>query len=199
MNENKQRTREYAKITALLEAYQAGDDKALERAFAQVYGDLKRLASYQLRSGPKATINTTSLVNELYLKLVDRGQPAAQTRSHFLALASRAMRQIIIDYARSRGASKRGGDILHIPLDSNQIAIEDHADRLLMLEQALEYLAEIDERLVKVVECRFFTGLTEQQTADALGVSLPTVQRDWKRAKAWLRSRMRDSKCAKSD
>ena len=110
-------------VTELLAAYRNGDDKALERAFEMVYADLRRLASFQLGSGPSATLNTTSLVNELYLKLVDRSRPSAADRAHFLALASRAMRQIIIDYARQRSTKKRGGDVDHIPLDSTEIAV----------------------------------------------------------------------------
>lgn len=144
-----------------------------------------------MRLGSTPTLSTTSLVNELYVKLVDRSQASANDRHHFLALASRTMRQIIVDYARERGAQKRGGGQLHIPLDATRIAVEDEAERLLALDQVLDELRAIDERLVRVVECRFFGGLTKEETALATELSVSTVQRDWKRAKAWLKEKMR--------
>lgn len=180
-----------AGVTELLAAHRAGDEKALERAFAMVYADLRRAAHMQLGSGSTPTLNTTSLVNELYLKLVDRGQAQPNDRGHLLALASRAMRQIIIDYARERQAKKRGGGEAHVPLSKVQISVEDQAEQLLAIDEALARLTSLDERLVHIVECRFFSGLTEKETAQALDMSVSTVQRDWKRAKAWLREHMR--------
>lgn len=177
-------------ITQLLGDYRAGDASALDRAFAIVYDDLRRLASRQLRFGSTPTLNTTSLVHELYVKLVDRSQASPNDRGHFLALASRAMRQIIIDYARERGARKRGGGQLHVPLDSNELAVEDEAEHLLAVDEVLNDLKKLDERLVRVFECRFFAGLTKEETAEAIGVSVSTVQRDWKRARAWLKEKM---------
>jgi RNA polymerase sigma factor (TIGR02999 family) len=177
---------EGATVTQLLAAGRAGDRDALDRAFSYVYEDLRRAASAQLRRGSSPTLNTTSLVNEAYLRLVDGASAAATDRAHFLAIAARAMRYIIIDYARERGAAKRGGKAPHLPLDDAEIAIDDQAQQLLVLDDALQALGRLDERLVRLVECRFFTGLTEDETATALGVSLSTVQRDWKRAKAWL-------------
>ncbi len=179
-------------VTQLLAAHRAGDAQALDRAFSFVYDDLKRAARVQLRRGYSSTLNTTSLVNEAYLRLVQGSRAAPTDRSHFLALAARAMRYIIIDYARQRGAAKRGGAALHIELDDNEIAINDQVQQLLSLDEAMQALARLDERLVRMVECRFFTGLTEDETAEALGVSVSTVQRDWKRAKAWLREEMRN-------
>lgn len=183
---------ETAPVTQLLAAYRGGDRAALDRAFSHVYDDLRRAASAQLRRGSSPTLNTTSLVNEAYLRLVDGAQAAPADRGHFLALAARAMRYIIIDYARARGAAKRGGGAWHVELDESEIAIDDQAQQLLSLEDAMQALARLDERLVRVVECRFFTGMTEDETAVALGVSQSTVQRDWKRAKAWLGEEMRN-------
>lgn len=179
-------------VTQLLAAHRAGDGQALERAFALVYDDLRRVASAQLRRGSSPTLNTTSLVNEAYVRLVDRNQAAPTDRAHFLALAARAMRHIVIDYARERSAKKRGGAVHHIRLDDAEIAVEDQAQQLLALDEAMQALNRLDERLVRVVECRFFTGLTEEETAEALETSLSTVQRDWKRAKAWLQEEMRN-------
>jgi len=180
-----------APVTQLLAAHRAGDGQALDRAFSFVYDDLRRAASAQLKRNSSPTLNTTSLVNEAYLRLVDGSQAAPTDRAHFLAIAARAMRFIIIDYARQRGSAKRGGGAKHVELDENEIAINDQVDQLLALDDALQALGRLDERLVRMVECRYFTGMTEQETAEALELSLSTVQRDWKRAKAWLKEEMR--------
>lgn len=182
---------ESASVTQLLAAHRGGDRSAMDRAFSHVYEDLRRAASLQLRRGSSPTLNTTSLVNEAYLRLVDGARVAPTDRAHFIALAARAMRYIIIDYARQRGAAKRGGGARHVELDQNEIAVDDQAQQLLSLNEALQSLAQLDERLVRLVECRYFTGMTEQETAEALEVSVSTVQRDWKRAKAWLGEEMR--------
>lgn len=178
-------------VTELLAAHRAGDEEALDRAFAFVYDDLRRMASAQLRRGHSATLNTTGLVNEAYLRLVARAHATPADRTHFLALAARAMRFIIIDYARERSAAKRGGAMYHVELNELELAIEDQAQHLLLLNEAIERLGGLDERLVRIVECRFFSGMTEEETADALHLSLSTIQREWKRAKAWLREEMR--------
>jgi RNA polymerase sigma factor (TIGR02999 family) len=183
---------ESAPVTQLLAAHRAGDGQALDRAFSFVYDDLRRAASAQLRRGSSPTLNTTSLVNEAYLRLVDGNKAAPTDRAHFLALAARAMRYIVIDYARQRGAAKRGGSAQHVQLDDNEIAVEDQVQQLLALDEAMQALGRLDERLVRMVECRYFTGMTEQETAEALEISLSTVQRDWKRAKAWLKEEMRN-------
>jgi RNA polymerase sigma factor (TIGR02999 family) len=177
-------------VTQLLAAHRAGDGDALDRVFAEIYDDLRRVASAQLRRSSHATLNTTSLVNEAYLRLTDSKEAAPNDRAHFLAIAARAMRYIIIDYARERGAAKRGAGVHHVTFDEANIAIDDQAQQLLSIDAALQELAGFDARLVSVVECRFFTGLSEAETADALGTSLSTVQRDWQRAKAWLREKM---------
>ena len=175
-------------LTRLLAAHRRGDRDAFGRLLPLIYGDLQRLAKRQLgHRRPGQTLDTTSLVHEAYLKLVDSDQSAWQDRGHFFAVASIAMRQIVIDYARQSHAKKRGGANRAIGLDGVEIAIDEQADTLLAIDRALDRLREIDERLPRVVECRFFTGLTEEETAEALGVSARTVERDWKRARAWLR------------
>lgn len=179
-------------VTQLLIAYRDGDRDAFDRLVPLIYDDLRRIARRQLRRGrPGQTLNTTGLVHEAYLKLVDPAKVDWQDRGHFLAVSARAMRQVIIGYARKRSAGKRGGGERPVTLDEAQIAVDDQADRLLALDRALERLGQHDERLVKVVECRFFAGLSEQETAQALGVSLRTAQRDWMRARAWLKEELR--------
>lgn len=175
-------------ITQLLAAHRAGDRDALSRLLPLVYVDLQRLARRQLagrRSGH--TLNTTGLVHEAYLKLVDARRSSWDDRGHFFAVAALAMRQIIVDHARSYKAKKRGGSQPIRSLDNVEIAIEEQADAIVELDQALERLGDLDARLPRIVECRFFAGFTAEETAEALGVSKKTVDRDWKRARAWLR------------
>jgi len=174
-------------ITDLLEAHRSGDNDALDQAFGIVYEDLRRLARYQLRGRGANTLNTTALVHELYLKLAASDQSAAENRAHLLSLASRAMRQIIVDYARKQAAGKRGGNALKLPLDTNEIPVHDNAEWILAVDQALGQIRAVDERLEQVFDCRYFAGLSEEESAAALGVSVSTIQRDWRRAKAWLR------------
>jgi len=175
-------------ITRLLAAHREGDERALEQILPLVYRDLQQLARRQLKGGKIGqTLNTTSLVHEAYLKLAGAGAPRWEHRGHFFAVASMAMRQIVVDYARHSHAQKRGGDRSIERLDAEQIAVEAQAAALIELDEALGRLKALDERLPRIVECRFFTGLTAEETADALGVSLRTVERDWKRARAWLR------------
>lgn len=181
-------------LTGLLAAYRQGDRDAFGRLLPLVYQDLQRLAKRQLGiRRPGQTLDTTSLVHEAYMKLVDSDQSAWQDRGHFYAVASIAMRQIVIDYARQSQAQKRGGEQRAQGLDGVEIAIDEQADTLLALDRALIRLGEIDERLPRVVECRFFTGLSEEETAEALGVSTRTIERDWKRARAWLRRELEGS------
>ncbi|MCP3957792.1 MAG: sigma-70 family RNA polymerase sigma factor [bacterium] len=178
-------------ITSLLIAHGEGEDGAFDRLMPMVYDDLHRIARRQLRRGRRgATLDTTGLVHEVYLKMVDQSKVSWQDRSHFFAISARAMRQIIVDYARQRLAAKRGGGQAHTGLDESRVAIEAQADWLVALDQALERLAALDERLARVVECRFFAGLTEEETAEAQSVSVRTVQRDWKRARGWLKEEM---------
>lgn len=179
-------------VTQLLIAYRDGDRDAFDRLVPMVYEDLRRIARRQLRRGaPGQTLNTTGLVHEAYLKLVDPAKVDWQGRGHFLAVSARAMRQVIIGYARKRSAGKRGGGERPVTLDEAQIAVDEQAERLLALDRALERLGGKDPRLAQVVECRFFAGLSEEETAQALGVSLRTAQRDWMRARAWLKEELR--------
>jgi RNA polymerase sigma factor (TIGR02999 family) len=178
-------------ITRLLVAHREGDDGALKRVLPLVYQDLQQLAHRQLRrAGVGPTLNTTSLVHEAYLKLAASDGASWEHRGHFFAVASMAMRQIIVDYARHSQAQKRGGDQQIARLDATDIAVEAQAGALIELDQALERLHSLDERLPRIVECRFFTGLTTEETAEALNVSVRTVERDWKRARAWLRQEL---------
>jgi RNA polymerase sigma factor (TIGR02999 family) len=175
-------------VTRLLVAHRAGDRRALGQLLPLVYRDLRHLARRQLGRGrPGQTLDTTSLVHEAYLKLADAKGTGFEHRGHFFAVASMAMRQIVVDYARYHNARKRGGDRPLDRLDGVEIAVEQQAGALLELDRVLDRLGTLDERLPRIVECRFFAGLTAEETAGALGVSLRTVERDWKRARAWLR------------
>jgi RNA polymerase sigma factor (TIGR02999 family) len=178
-------------ITALIEAHRRGEQGAFDRLIPLVYGDLRRIAHRQLRrAGAAGTLDTTGLVHEGYLKLVDQTRADWKSRAHFFAVAARAMRQILIDYARERQALKRGGGLSAFNLDETTLAVDEQATALIAVHEALEGLQSLGERLVRVVECRFFAGLDEEETAAALGMATRTVQRDWKRARAWLRREM---------
>jgi RNA polymerase sigma factor (TIGR02999 family) len=179
-------------VTVLLRSYRAGDREAFERMVPLVYEDLRRIARRQLgRGNPDGVLQTTGLVHECYLKLVDQEEADWQDRAHFLAVAARAMRQVVVDHARRRGAAKRGSGRRQTTLDDGLIAVDAQAEWLLALDQALTRLAEREPRLARVVECRFFAGLSEEETAAALDVSLRTAQRDWMRARAWLQEELR--------
>ena len=181
-------TENQGEITSLLIAHRDGNREAFEQLVPLVYEDLRRIARRQLaRHRAQGTLNTTALVHEAYLKLVDQTRVEVNDRNHFFAIAARAMRQIIIDYARKRTAQKRGGGVRPISLDQVQVGVAEQADMLLAIDGALEKLSQLNERLTRVFECRYFAGLSDQETADALSMSLRTVQRDWMKGKAWLR------------
>ena len=174
-------------VTRLLRAYAGGDSSVLDEILSFLYDDLLRVAHHQRRGlRPGETLSTTALVHETYLKLSRQSRLDAKDRSHFLSIASRAMRQVLVDHARKRAAKKRERDEGNFFFPSQSDSTE-HAERLLEVDGALNALGDIDPRLVKLVECRFFAGLTETETAEALGVSSRTVQRDWRRASVWLR------------
>jgi RNA polymerase sigma factor (TIGR02999 family) len=177
----------------MLVAYRNGTPGAFDRLVELVYPELRRVARQQLLHGRPdgSVLSTTALVHETYLRLVDQTRIGAKDRDHFLAIAARAMRQVIVDHARSRRAAKRGAGVPHLPLDSRLIAVEQQAAHLASLDEALERLSQENPRLLQVVECRFFAGYTEAETARALDVSERTVERDWLRAKAWLREAMK--------
>ncbi len=155
--------------------------------FGLVYEELRQLAHLQLRRRyPGQTLNTTALVHEAYLKLHDRPGVTPKDRAHFFALAARAMRFILVDYARARFAQKRGGLANRVTLDEARDLVDWRADELLALDEALSRLAAERERLARVVELRFFGGLTHEELAETLGISVRTAKRDWELARAWL-------------
>jgi RNA polymerase sigma-70 factor, ECF subfamily len=175
-------------VTELLIAHRAGDDHALDRLVPLVYDDLRRLARRQLRRRqPGQTLDTGSLVNEAYLRLVDRTRASWRDRGHFLAVSAMAMRQIVVDHARRRSRVKRGGRQTVVPLETRHEPGDRDAGLVLDVDLALKKLAAADARLARVVECRYFAGLTDEETAAALGVSIRTAQREWFKARAWLR------------
>jgi RNA polymerase sigma factor (TIGR02999 family) len=174
-------------VTRLLGELRAGQSDALDRLLPLVHDDLRVIAARLLRHEvPGHTLQPTDLVHEAYLRLA--GGPAAdpQNRAHFLAIAARAMRHLLVDHARRRNAAKRGGGLSPVRITNEQVGVDLSFDDLLALDDALDRLAALDGRLRQVVECRFFGGLTEPETAEALGVTTRTVQRDWTRARAWL-------------
>lgn len=180
-----------AAITRLLLAHHQGDGEAFAQLVPLIYDDLRQIARRQLaKSGMSPTLNATALVHEAYFQLVDETRVDWQSRGHFFAIAARSMRRILIDYVRERRAQKRGGNQVQVDLDPNAIAIEQQAETLLALDQALGTIASFSERLARVVECRLFGGLSEEETAAALGISLRTAQREWQRARAWLQKEM---------
>ena len=162
--------------------------KALDQVVALTYQELRVIAHRRLAArGRGGTLSTTGLVHEAYLKLVDQSRAGWQDRAHFLALASLTMRHVLVDRARERSTLKRGEARRQITLDDEALAVEDQPEVLLQLNEALDRLATLEPRLARVVECRFFGGLTEQETADALGLTTRTVQRDWVKARVLLR------------
>jgi RNA polymerase sigma factor (TIGR02999 family) len=161
---------------------------SLDQVVALTYQELRAIAHRRLAArGPGGTLSTTALVHEAYLKLVDQSRAGWQDLAHFRALASLAMRHVLVDRAREHRTLKRGGARRQITLDDEVMALEDQAEMLLQLNDALERLATVDPRLGRVVDCRFFGGLTEQETAEALGLTTRTVQRDWVKARVLLR------------
>jgi len=176
-----------ADITAQLQAWAAGEPAARETLFPLVYDELRRIAHRQLqREWQGHTLDTTALVHEAYLKLVDQTRVDFTDRAHFFGVAANAMRRILVDYARRYLAEKRGGAPRRVTLTDDMLVADERADTLLAINDALDELSRIDERLSRVVECRFFGGLTEEETAEVLGVTARTVRRDWTKAKGWL-------------
>lgn len=178
-------------VTVLLRAYREGDRQAFDHLVPLLYDDLRRMAGGQLRRGAAGvTLGATGLVHELYLKLMRQQGLHARDREHFLAISARAMRQVMVDAARRRAAGKRGGAQVPVTLDDDLALAREDAAWLQDLDDALDRLAGTNAELATVVECRFFGGLTEQETAAALGLSLRTVQRHWMRARAWLQEEL---------
>ena len=178
-------------LTQLLLEARGGGASALDRVFPFVYDRLRAIAHAHLgQDGEGRTVSTTALVHEAYLKLIDADRLEWQDRVHFFSLASRAMRQILIDYARRYSSAKRGGELQRVDLDDVQIAVADRADTLVSLDAALSRLAEMSPRLAQVVELRFFGGLTVEDTAKVLGMTDRTVRRDWIKARGWLHNEL---------
>ncbi|HUP25103.1 MAG TPA: sigma-70 family RNA polymerase sigma factor [Thermoanaerobaculia bacterium] len=178
-------------VTLLLEAWASGDRSALNRLLPLVHDELHRLAHRHLqRERVGHTLQTTALVNEAYLRLVGQRRSRWQNRAHFFAIAAQMMRRILIDHARKMAFAKRGGGIPKISLDDACVIAEERAEELVALDDALQSLARVDERKGKVVELRYFGGLSVDETAEVLGVHPDTVTRDWRRAKAFLRREM---------
>jgi RNA polymerase sigma factor (TIGR02999 family) len=174
--------------TDVLTVLRSDAQHALDQVVALTYQELRAIAHRRLAARNRGgTLSTTGLIHEAYLKLVDQSRAGWQDRAHFLALASLAMRHVLVDRARERGALKRGGARRQITLDDEALAVEDQPEALLQLNEALERLATLEPRLAQVVECRFFGGLTEPETAAALGLTARTVQRDWVKARVLLR------------
>lgn len=176
-----------AQITELLGQLQDGDRRVVDKLLPLVYNQMKLMAGKQLRhERPDHTLNATALVHEAYLKLVDQTRVQWQNRAHFLAIAAQAMRRILINYANARLAEKRGAGQAVVTFNEELFNHEAKAGDLVALDEALRRLKELNERQSKVVEYRFFGGLTQEEIAEVLEVSVPTVRRDWRLARAWL-------------
>lgn len=174
-------------ITQALIDLSGGDPEALDRLLPVVYDNLRSLARRELsRERPDHTLNATALVHEAYLRLVQLDRITWEGRAHFFGAAAQAMRRILISYARMRKAEKRGAGAEHVPLDDVVAVARQRPQELLALDEALERLAEIDERRARIVECRYFAGMSIEETAETIGVSPATVKRDWLLARAWL-------------
>jgi RNA polymerase sigma-70 factor (ECF subfamily) len=182
-------------VTVWLARLREGSPEALDRLVPLLYADLQRLARQRLRSErPGHTLDTAALVNEAYLRLVDQRQIVANDRSEFFAAASRTMRRVLVDYARARNRDKRGGGVAPVPLEAvEEFLSEKAAEETLALDEALQRLEAVQPRVARVVELRFFGGLTLGETAELLGISTKTVQRDGDAAMAWLRKEVRSS------
>src|SRR5712692_3026997 len=174
-------------VSQLLVAWNKGDGAALNRLMPLVYEELRRMARRHMgRQQPGGTLQTTALINEAYVRLV--GQPAKQwqNRSHFFAVGAQAMRHILVDYARARLSAKRGGGVRRVSFDEAMLVTDEQGTELVAVDEALTELATLHPRQSRVVECRFFGGLTVEETAEVLQVSPETVTRDWRMDKAWL-------------
>jgi RNA polymerase sigma factor (TIGR02999 family) len=178
-------------VSELLVLWRAGDREALEKLVPLVYKELREIAHYHLqRERPGHTLQSAALVHEAYLRLADQKPFEADSRAHFLAVASRLMRQILVDYARSHAAAKRGAD-LRVELDTAMILPQERNAEVIALDEALKTLSQIDEQQGQIVEMRFFGGLSIEEIGEVLGISRSTVKREWNVAKAWLVREMR--------
>jgi RNA polymerase sigma factor (TIGR02999 family) len=175
-------------VTELLLECRGGRREVLDRIFPLIYDELRRVASIQLRrESPGHTLSTTALVHEAYLRLVDVSRMEWHDRVHFLSMASRAMRRVLIDHARRHQADRRGSGAAAVTLEEDAVPADAPAEELVALDDALQRLADLSPRLVSIVECRYFGGMTEEETAAALSITSRTVRRDWVKARGWLR------------
>jgi RNA polymerase sigma factor (TIGR02999 family) len=175
------------RISFLLGEWSNGDKNALEQLMPLVYDELRRMAHGYMRRQPSDhTFQTTELIHEAYLKLAKGGGQEFQNRAHFFGVAAKAMRHILVDYARSKQSDKRGGGRQRVSLDEDTAASFDRTDRLVALDEALKNLESLDERKSRVVELRFFAGLTNEEVAEVLKISTETVKRDWRFTRTWL-------------
>lgn len=180
-------------VTQLLQAWSAGNEGALAKLMPLVYEEMHRAARhYMAGERSEHTLQTTALINEVYLRLVDFQQISWQNRAQFFGICAQLMRRILIDFARSRRNQKRGGDVFHLPLDEALIVSSEPRADLIALDDALKALAAVDDRKSRVIELRFFGGLSVQETAEVLKVSPETVMRDWRLAKVWLLRELRE-------
>ena len=178
-------------VSELLVRWRAGDREALETLLPLVYKELREIAHYHLQcERPGHTLQSAALVHEAYLRLADQKPFEAENRAHFLAVASRLMRQILVDYARSHSAAKRGAD-LRVEMDATLILSRERSAEVVALDEALNKLMQLDEQQGQIVELRFFGGLSVEEIGDVLGISRSTVKREWNVAKAWLAREMR--------
>ncbi len=174
-------------VTRLLQQWRAGDQTALEKLTPLVYDELRRLAhNYMSRQSPGHTLQTSALINEAYLRLIDQQDIEWEGRAHFIAVSAQAMRHIMVDYARQKCSAKRGGGAQKVTLDEGAVKFREHAEQLVALDEALQALTELHPRRAKVVELRYFGGLNNREAAEVLAISEATVQREWRFAKAWL-------------
>jgi len=181
------RQRSTHEVTQLLIEWSNGDKAALDKLMPLIYDELRRLAHhYMSREHPGHTLQTTAVVNEAYLRLINRQRVRWQNRAHFLAIAAHLMLSILVDYARSHAYAKRGGAARKIALDEAMIISQERAAEVVALDEALGQLAEIDPQQSRIVEMRFFAGLTIEETAEVLSLSPATIKREWSTAKAWL-------------
>ena len=183
---------EAAQVTALLGRLTAGDSSAAAEVVPLIYEELRRLAAhYMARERPEHTLQTTALVHEAYLRLVDHRQATWRNRAHFFGAAAQVMRRILVDHARARQAGKRRGDAPHLSLDETPALSGEPSDELVRLDEALSRLEKMDPRQSRVIELRFFAGLNVEETAEVMGISPKTVKRDWSVARAWLHRELR--------
>ena len=181
-------------VTRLLMEWESGDEEAFDQLCSLVYQELRRLARRQMRrERSQHTLQATALVHEAVLRLTDQQQVSWESRGHFLAIAAKMMRRVLVDYARRRSGSKRGGQYARESLDDTPEMSERPAQEVLAVHEALEALADVDERKAQIIELRFFGGFSIEETADILRVSPGTVMRDWTLAKAWLQREIRGS------